>query len=141
MVVLNSLNTVLNIFYTVEKLSQLNPSKLVCPNNDIVFQCENQESTVSRWLIRSVEGFVYSFNFHRGINNVGESRGATFYRAQVVFSNSSLLISLVTIINGTSYNGTYISCNDEHITLSLEEIGELVITLKHTNVQINFIYF
>ncbi len=83
------------------------------------------------WTIRTVNEFSYQFNLYPGFHAVGYSRGMDFFNAQVIRSNSSSIVSLLTIFNASNHNGVYVSCNEDNITLSLGDIGEYYFAFKH----------
>ena len=109
-------------------LEQINPSTLLCPTDEATFRCADYHNTNQYWNIRSQQGqFIISFSSSRTfIGDLLKGHLGGFPLTVVVsFVNSSSIISTVILTNASHLNGTVITCNQESITLLLDQIGKL----------------
>lgn len=107
----------------VGSLIHINSSQTVCPNEQAVFVCSNQDGVFVNWEMYTREGHIRSFSFNANFHPEGTIMRGTLafipFTAEVTSASTSSITTIVTIDVAIRLNGTIITCDRNTVTFDI----------------------
>ncbi len=98
----------------IAKLLQVINFNTICLQNEVLYECIDDEGIV-QWDVTQSSSttslFTYSYSRFGGTANYTKRIGSSSISAQLIFRNSTILSSILTITNVTSLRDSIITCN------------------------------
>ena len=107
-------------------LCELKWASFLCPFDEIVYICSNEEATAINWRLELLDGETLDLNLNSNFEHPGTSIHRQIHsssvKAEVISGNKSSIVSSLTITVVTlEFNSSKIRCNGETTTLTLPE--------------------
>ncbi len=87
----------------------------ICLQNEVVYECI--ADGFLQWDVSHISSstniFTYSYTHHSSTDSFAKRIGSSTISAQLIFRNSTILSSVLTITNVTSLGDQVITCNGE----------------------------
>ncbi len=100
----------------IAKLLQVINFNTICLQNEVLYECIDDEGIV-QWDVTQSSSttslFTYSYSRFGGTANYTKRIGSSSISAQLIFRNSTILSSVLTITNVTRLRDYMIQCNGE----------------------------
>ena len=105
-------------------------SKLLCPNDNVVFECANYANTDVNWIITSPLDHTFTISLSSEYSSVNHVRTGYLesspLKIEVTFANTTSIVATLTLGSAINLNGTAIMCNGEIATLLLDHISKFL---------------